>query len=144
MLYNAKRDGDTKIILDQKLINYSPTLHLIKTKKGRLFGGFTTQIIDSSNQRRKDNKAFLFSLNLKKIYKILKPEEAIGCFKGFPFFFGNTTKKDGLYVYDQFLTNGRSFEDQSTKVYDVPNKFELSGESRFFIEDAEVYHIEYY
>ena len=45
-------------------------LILIRTDKDVRFGGFTSEGFDSKSWRKKDNKAFIFSLNKNKIYEI--------------------------------------------------------------------------
>ena len=45
------------------------------SKDGYKFGGYTTQ--KQKKDASKDNKAFLFSLDKKKKYKILNPENTI-------------------------------------------------------------------
>ena len=69
-LYQATIDGGDAAIFHQKC-NYIPnTLTVIKSKKNRRFGGFTTQVWDNSGSFKKDENAFLFSLDKNKIYKI--------------------------------------------------------------------------
>ncbi len=80
-LYQATVDGDDPSIFHSKCDNISNTLTVIKSKGNRKFGGFTRQIWDKSSGFKKDEKAFLFSLDKKKIYKIKSGKEyyAIWC-----------------------------------------------------------------
>ena len=76
LLLNSNKDGDsTKTFID-KCQGKCPTYAIIETKKGYKFGGYTNQFWKES--QAKDNEAFVFSLNNKKKYSILKPEYAIG------------------------------------------------------------------
>ena len=48
-----------------------PTVSLIKTKKERIFGGFTKVEWTNKKIMLKDENAFLFSINNKEKYDIL-------------------------------------------------------------------------
>ena len=57
------------------------TLTVVKTTKGRIFGGFTAQSWESSEKGtyKKDPKAFLFSLDLQAIYPVREDTASIKC-----------------------------------------------------------------
>ena len=63
LLYRGTRDGDTSNIFFEKCSNKGPTISFIKTKKGRIFGGFTkTEWTDKKNWiTLRDENAFLFN-----------------------------------------------------------------------------------
>ena len=64
----------------KKCDNISNTLMLIKTNKNFVFGGFTqTGWKNDRGSDIYDDKAFCFSLNLKKIYNIKNPKNALHC-----------------------------------------------------------------
>ena len=142
-LYRATEDGDTSKIFFDKCGNKGPTISLIKTKKGRRFGGFSKieWKDDYGNIRLKDNNAFLFSLDNMKKYNILKPEVAIGCYpNGDCLVYGNNGDAKGLFLSTTFL-KFPSTENHSNRVYDVSSDFCLSGEYEFLVEEVEVYQI---
>ena len=89
-LYQATEDGDDASIFHSKCDNISNTLTVIKSKGNRRFGGFTRQVWDKSGGFKKDEKAFLFSLDKKKIYKIKygKEDKAIWCGNNYGPIFG--------------------------------------------------------
>ena len=62
------KDGDSFKIFHKLCDNIKPNLILIKSKKGKKFGGFTFENWESCNEGiwKKDNKCFLFSLDKKK------------------------------------------------------------------------------
>jgi len=144
LLYRATEDGDISKNFFDKCGQKGPTLSIIQTKKGRRFGGFsmTEWKCKESNQQLFDNKAFLYSLDYMKKYKILKPSYAIGYF---PFnnclVYGNNYDSKGLILYSSFLTKEKGQENHSSKVYDIPSDYYLSGENLFSVDEVEVYQI---
>ena len=92
-LYQATVDGDDPSIFHSKCDNISNTLTVIKSKGNRKFGGFTRQVWDKSSGFKKDEKAFLFSLDKKKIYKIKsgKEDKAIWCGDNYGPIFGRNS-----------------------------------------------------
>lgn len=143
LLYRATEDGDNIDAFYEKCGNKGPTISLIQTKKGRRFGGFTKANWIYSDNAYKDNSAFLFSLNEMKKYNILKPELAIRCFSGSDFLaYGNNCDGYGIFLKPNFKKN-KGVENHSTRVYDVPSDYCLSGEYRFDVEEVEVFQIIY-
>jgi hypothetical protein len=145
LLYSSKRDGDGFSPFYNKCSNISPTLSLIKTTKGRKFGGFTFgKWNDKQGILKTDTEAFLFSLNNMKKYKILKPNFAIFSASDHSSFltYGNNGDGDGcgIFLRDNFLTNG-GHENHTSKVYDADSKYCLSTEENFNVEEVEVYNI---
>ena len=68
LLYRMTKDGDSFKIFHKLCDNIKPNLILVKSKKGKKFGGFTFENWESCNEGiwKKDNKCFLFSLDKKK------------------------------------------------------------------------------
>jgi DNA gyrase/topoisomerase IV subunit A len=147
LLYSSKKDRDGCSSFYNQCSNISPTLSLIKTKKGRKFGGFTfgkwNDKLKISNQT--DSEAFLFSLNNMKKYKILKPNLAIASYSDHSSLltYGNDGDGCGIYLENNFLTNG-GHENHTSKVYNVDSKYCLSTEENFSVEEVEVYNIIFY
>ena len=144
LLYSSKRDGDGFSPFYNKCSNISPTLSIIKTTKGRKFGGFTFGKWNDKQGTLKqtDTEAFLFSLNNMKKYKILKPNLAIVSVSDHSSFltYGNNGDGCGIFLRDNFLTNG-GHENHTSKVYDADSKYCLSTEENFIVEEVEVYYI---
>ena len=81
-LYQATIDGDEALDFHSKCDGIPNTLVLIKSAENRRFGGFTTQIWESSDQKWKDDEnAFLFCLDKKTIYPYKNDGKAISCSK---------------------------------------------------------------
>ena len=143
LLYKATRDGDEGRTFYTKCVNKGPTISLIKTKKGRRFGGFTMVEWINKFQILKDNNAFLFSLDNMNKYKILKSKLAIGCDPyNYLLIYGNDHDGKGLFLFSGFLSR-KNKENNSTRVYDVPSNYCLSGEEEFYVEEVEVYQIRF-
>ena len=70
LLYRLTKDGESFEIFHKLCDGQKPNLILVKSKKGFKFGGFTFENWESCNEGKwkKDNKSFLFSLNLNKRY----------------------------------------------------------------------------
>ena len=68
LIYRATRDGDNSNSFHNKVNNKSSHLSIIETNKGIKFGVFIEQPFKNIGNSINDNKCFIFSLNLKKIY----------------------------------------------------------------------------
>ena len=142
LIYRATEDGDSCESFFEKCKNKGPIISLVETKKKKRFGGFTKEDwIKSDYSNIKDPNAFLFSLDNKKIYKILKSQCAFSCYSDSDtLVYGNQSDGKGIYLTDNFLSNSNR-EDQSTRVYEVPSDFCLTGEKDFKVDEVEVYQI---
>ena len=144
LLYSSKRDGDDYSPFYNKCSNISPTISLIKTKKGRKFGGFTFGEWNDKEGilKQTDSEAFLFSLDNMKNYKILKPNLAIASYSDHSSFltYGNNGDGCGIYLKNNFLTKG-GHENHASKAYNTDSKYCLSTEEDFSVEEVEVYSI---
>ena len=81
LIFDTATDGDSIDAFKKKITNQSPTLFIIKTDFGQIFGAYAT-----SNWIEKkyiaDSKAFVYTINPNKKYNVTMP-------------------KFGLYGYDQ-------------------------------------------
>ena len=71
LIYRATKDGDSSAVFHNKCDNIIFTLTLVKTNNGLIFGGYTSENW-SRGGYKSDNKAFCFSLDLKKYIEIKK------------------------------------------------------------------------
>ena len=145
LLYKASRDGDEGRKFYTLCTNKGCTISFIKTLKGRRFGGFTKAEWKNTQTIIEDNNAFLFSLDNMEKYAILKSQFAIGCDPDkFFLIYGNNCDGKGIYLKSGFFNNKIVCrEDHSTKVYDVPSNYCLSGENNFYVAEVEVYNLEF-
>ena len=148
-LYQAAVDGDDPSIFHSKCDNISNTLTVIKSKGNRKFGGFTRQIWDKSSGFKKDEKAFLFSLDKKKIYKIKsgKEDKAIWCGDNYGPIFG--CNSGGIFGNSHDIWIKQPIKQKHLHTYEFcPNSaFDYSGDdsalSECGIEKSEIYADEY-
>ena len=138
LLYKAFSDGDKASIFHKKCDNHPISLVLIETTDGVRFGGFTKKSWEGNNIKKKDNDAFVFSIETGKCYDVKTDEFAVGCYPKFgPVFFGCQIR-----IYDDFFTKGgttcyRGLNYKTTKDFELNN-----GQRNFIVKDIEVYEIE--
>ena len=112
-IYQATKDGGDPSIFHSKCDGINNTLVLIHSKENGRFGGFTSNIWEStSNEVFKDDKnAFVFSLDKQKIYSYKNDGKAIRCRKDYgPCFgygpkigiYGDPLKQQNLYSYKYY------------------------------------------
>ena len=137
LLLDSKVDGDLNSTFYQKVKNKYPTIVFVKTTKNVTFGGFTS-VSWPEEDKKKDDKSFIFSLDKKKKYKIKKSHDAIYYFKT-GFCFGNGCD---LFILDNCTSETDNQVGNGS--YDLPSQFELNnGEQYFQVSSYEVYQIEY-
>ena len=99
LLYRATRDGDSAKIFHLKCDNFHNLVVIIETREGKRFGGYTSSKFTGANPMKIDNDAFLFSIDLKKVYNITPDKYAIDCNpKSGPSFSGGS-----LFIPDNFF-----------------------------------------
>ena len=76
LIFDTKNDGDSIDAFRNKCHGKSPTLCIIKTNKGIIFGGYASSEW-GEDKYIKDNNSFVFSLNPNKKYKVISPDYAL-------------------------------------------------------------------
>ena len=147
LLYNAKKDGDRSKIFHEKCDGHKNTLTIIKTVKGKIFGGFTRLAWQSEKEELEDDKGFLFSYNKKEIYyrnKDIKTE-IHPCSGDGPVFGRDKNKKYvDLCIKDKCLQNYDSFEHNIKRAYNTSGQnYVLNGENKFKVLNYEVYELSF-
>jgi hypothetical protein len=137
LLYKASIDGDKAESFHNKCDIANSSLVLIKTSDGKRFGGYTTCNWKGNSIEKKDEFAFVFSLDKMKIYDIIQGEDAIGCYPKYgPVFLGCQIR-----IFDQFFTKGGTTFEKGLN-YDTQEDFELTGGlKKFDIKEIEVYGV---
>ena len=137
LIFYAKVDGDKAANFHKKCDRAKRTLVLIKDSNGNRFGGFTMRDWAGNCMKKKDEKAFIFSVDKNKIYNILPDQVAIGCYPTFgPIFFGCQIR-----VYDNFFTKGGSTYKKGLN-YATEEDYELTnGYQAYGINELEVYEV---
>ena len=70
MIFQATKDDKNASDFHKKCDGIISILIFIKTTKGVIFGGYTKKGFKSREKYIVDNKAFLFFISNKKIYKV--------------------------------------------------------------------------
>ena len=139
LIYKATVDSDKAIAFHNNCDKAGSSVVLIETTKGKRFGGFTRCSWEGDCINKKDNDAFVFSLDKMMTYDIISGKDAIGCYPDFgPVFFGCQIR-----VYDNaFIQGGTTF--QKGVNYQTLEDYELSGgEKAYGIKEIEVYEVRY-
>ena len=151
LIYRCSKHGDTAKNFHLKCDYIGPNIVLIKTKKNFIFGGVTSKswkhlLKDIKKDEPeygteiKDEKAFGFSINLKKIYKNGKPNEfAIFCNNNY----GPVFKNNYFKIFNECLKSGGICGNMEESNYIGQEKdYEFNGEEeKFDVEDIEVFQI---
>ena len=137
ILYKAINDSDRAEIFHEKCDQVKRTLVLIETINGKRFGGYTTQSWEGESINKKDNEAFVFSLDKLQVYNIITDQPAIGCYPAYgPVFLGCQIK-----VNDNFFVKGGITFKKNTN-YATNSDFELNDGIKFYgIKDIEVFEV---
>ena len=138
LLYKGSRDGDGANDFHSRCDEAEKTLVLIEDNYGNRFGGFTTQDWGGEYLQKKDDEAFIFSLDKNKIYEVIPEQNAIGCYPNFgPVFFGCQIR-----IYDNYANKGGTTFKKGLN-YKATEDFELTnGKQNFGVRDIEVYEVE--
>ena len=138
LLYKATVDSDKAETFHKKCDKAECSIVLVKSTNGKRFGGYTSCNWMGENIDKKDDNAFVFSLDKMKIYDIIKGENAIGCYHKYgPVFLGCQIR-----IYDDFFERGGTTFQKGLN-YATEEDYELTGGIREFqIEEVEVYAVE--
>ena len=137
LLYKATVDSDKAQAFHEKCDEAQSSLVLVETDKGKRYGGFTTCSWEGECIDKKDENAFVFSLDKMMIYENIPGEDAIGCYPKFgPIFLGCQIR-----IYDNAFTKGGTTFEKGLN-YNTEEDYELTGGDRIFnIKEIEVYEV---
>ena len=139
LIFDTYIDGDTIDDFINKCHGKSPTLIIIRTETGIIFGGYATSPW-KENEIIEDNSSFIFSLNPPIKYKLLKPKFALFGYNknnNIMFQFGccdfiivnNCSKNSQNYIYSSHSCYESGFENLfngiSDKRYFKVNRLEI-------------------
>ena len=151
LIYRVTKDGDSAKNFHLKCDFIGPNIIIVKTKKGYIFGGFTTKSwkhlfkdIKKDDPEYgteiKDEKAFGFSLNENKIYINGKPNEnIIYCNNNY----GPIFKNNFFKIYDECLKNGGLCgKIEESNFIGQEKEYEINGgEEKIDVEELEIFQI---
>ena len=137
LLYKATADSDKAEAFHAKCDDARSTLVLVETDKGRRFGGFTTCSWSGDCVDKRDEDAFIFSLDKMEVYDNIPGEDAIGCYPKFgPIFLGCQIR-----IYDNAFTKGGTTYEKGLN-FNTEEDYELTGGERsFIVREIEVYEV---
>ena len=138
LLYKATVDSDKAAVFHEKCDAASNSLVLVQSGNGKRFGGYTSCSWEGNQIEKKDENAFVFSLDKMETYNIIPDEDAIGCYPKYgPVFLGCQIR-----IFDEFFKNGGSTYEKGMN-YNTNEDFELTGGLKTFdVKEIEVYGIE--
>ena len=138
LLYKATLDSDKAAVFHNKCDLANNSLVLVQSGNDKRFGGYTTCSWRGNSIEKKDDNAFVFSLDNMEIYDIIPGEDAIGCYPKYgPVFLGCQIR-----IYDEFFTKGGTTFEKGLN-YNTQEDYELTGGLKVFdVKEIEVYGIE--
>ena len=137
LLYKATVDSDKAEAFHEKCDKAKCSLVLVETDKGKRFGGFTTSSWSGDCVDKKDEDAFVFSLDKMKVYENIPDENAIGCYP----------KYGPIFLGCQIRINDRAFKKGGTTFekglnFNTQEDYELTGgDQKFNVKEIEVYEV---
>ena len=143
LLYRGSSDGDLTIKCHKLCDNKQNILIIIKSDIGYIFGGYSKIGFKTNNDDGDylvDNNAFLFSVNLQKIYPAINDMPSI-CHTGNMF---GLCFNSSLVFYDSFMRrNDNVICSQIRKIFNgFNNNFEMNGgRETFRIDELEVFQL---
>ena len=139
LIYRATRDGDTINDFHRMCDDKSPTICIMKTPKGYIFGGYTTALFNSKENEElklKDDKAFVFSLNKREKYKTQDESRSILISPKHLIIFGNGS--NSIQIENNALSSKNHWSNpKGSYGYDL----NLTEEKYFSIVEIEVFQI---
>ena len=137
LLYKATADSDKAAAFHAKCDEAKSSIVLVETDKGKRFGGYTTCSWSGDCIDKKDEDAFVFSLDKMKTYDNIPGEEAVGCYPKFgPIFLGCQIR-----IYDEAFTRGGTTFERGMN-FDTEEDYELTGGDRVYnVKEIEVYEV---
>ena len=138
LLYKATVDSDKASVFHNKCDSASNSLVLVQSTNGKRFGGYTSCSWEGNSIEKKDEDAFVFSLDKMEVYDIIPGEDAIGCYPKYgPVFLGCQIR-----IYDEFFKNGGTTFEKGAN-YETEEDYELTGGLKNFqVKEIEVYGVE--
>ena len=142
LIYRATRDGDLGQNFHKLCDGLSPILLLIKTTHNIRFGGYTETYFEGTSEYvgKRDDNAFIFSLDKRKYYNVEKGENAILCYINYgPVFYGKNFSN--IFLREPFFKKKGSVAPRGDR-YKTKEDYEINmGKQYFKPLQIEVFHI---
>ena len=144
LLYRGSRDGDRTKTCHELCDNKQNVLIIMQTDNNFIFGGYSKigfKTINEQNKKewKKDNNCFLFSINLKKIYPVIKDKKIICHISGN---FGLCFNRS-LIFRDNFMNSKESIDSYIKNMFNgFEDKYEINGgKESFMFSELEVFQL---
>ena len=117
-------------------------LFLVKDINGNEFGGYmSSTFIKNENNKEliiKDKNAFIFNIQKKKKFHVIKPDKAINLTNSYFICFGGSSLDEGndLYIYEDKIGGMNTTDYYGDRNYETSN-----GRTKFKLSEFRVYHI---
>ena len=143
--FNVLKDGDSAKVFHEKCDSIGPNISIIKTSENLIFGGFTVNNWSPQTTIKKDDSAFLFNFQTKKIHNIKKGENATYCIDNLLIDFYNNKNNacSSLVLLDHCLNNKcNTCQIKDTSYINFTKDYELNnGQLYFQVSEFELYEI---
>ena len=143
--FNVLKDGDSAKIFHEKCDSIGPNISLVKTEENLIFGGFTVNNWSSQIIEKKDDSAFIFNYQTKKIHNIIKGESAIYCADNLliDFYSSSHGGLSTLVLVDKCLnSNSNTCPIKDSVFINFSKDYELNNGNLFFrVSEFEIYEI---
>ena len=137
LLYKGTTDGDTIDIFHSKCDNQNPTISIIESIDGQIFGGYTTKSWDKNNKKEiPDPYSFLFNLTNSKKYPVSNNKGIMG---GFICDFGGDNFHE-LWIKNKYFSKPSCCDNGNG--YNFINYELTGGKKNFNIKELEIYKVE--
>ena len=160
LLYRGSKDGFSAYTFHQKCDNKGPTVVIIKSNYGKVFGGFTDVAWDSTtNDFKKTTKAFVFSIDRKSKYHVKPGSESKAIYSHSSYgptfgsaivggggLFGGNIQNHDIYISNNSNISGNSYSNFphsyicNEYVYNGNSNY-LAGAYNFAVTEIEVYSV---
>ena len=144
LIYRATRDGDSSNSFHSRVDNKRSHLSIIETNKGLKFGVFIEQPLKHADKLFNDNKSFVFSLNLKKIYNAKYGANNINDYSNYLI----DLYCQPIRIVENCLSNNNSFTCSKSNADNSYTGFEKdyelnNNEQYFLVKEMETFLIEF-
>ena len=139
LLFDSEKDGDSAKTFHSKCDGKNPTIYIVKSKSGYVFGGYLSIPWSSISKHFRDDEAFFFSINLNKKYYFTNKNKVIYGNKDYgPVICGGIR----MDVCNNALSSWNNFielEDEK-----LGSKYEINGGiKKIDVQSYEVHQLEY-
>ena len=147
LMYNSDVDGDDASVFHKKCDYKFPTLTVIESENGRIFGGFTYIAWTTGNHSTmEDPNAFVFSFDHKK--KMPCHRQAFVTYVGTDYFpiFG---RGNDIHIANHFTKNRKSYSELGDSYgtqedwKDIKSYEYLAGTKYFKVKRLEVFYVNF-